>query len=74
MFEFIQGEGGVNVLEQAFVDEIFAIAQKHDLATISDEVQTGMGRTAKLLGGKQFGGASHTGLHRQTACRRAFRG
>ena len=55
MFEFIQGEGGVNVLEQSFVDEIFALAKAHDLATISDEVQTGMGRTAKLLAAEYFG-------------------
>ena len=54
MFEFIQGEGGVNVLEQSFVDEIFALAKQHDLATISDEVQTGMGRTAKLLAAEYF--------------------
>ena len=55
MFEFIQGEGGVNVLEQAFVDEIFALAKEHDLTTISDEVQTGMGRTARLLAAEHFG-------------------
>ena len=55
MFEFIQGEGGVNVLEQSFVDEIFSIAREHDLATISDEVQTGVGRTARLLAAEHFG-------------------
>ena len=55
MFEFIQGEGGVNVLEQSFVNEIFALAAQHDLATISDEVQTGVGRTARLLAAEHFG-------------------
>ena len=55
MFEFIQGEGGVNVLESGFVDEIFALADRYDLATISDEVQTGVGRTAKLLAAEHFG-------------------
>ena len=55
MFEFIQGEGGVNVLDQAFVDEIFALAAERDLATISDEVQTGVGRTAKFLAAEHFG-------------------
>ncbi len=55
MFEFIQGEGGVNVLDQAFVDEIFALAAAHDLATISDEVQTGVGRTGRLLAAEHFG-------------------
>lgn len=55
MFEFIQGEGGVVPLDKEFVDEIFALAAKHDLATISDEVQTGMGRTGKLLAADYFG-------------------
>ena len=55
MFEFIQGEGGVNVLEQSFVDEIFALAKQYDLATISDEVQTGVGRTGKFLAAEHFG-------------------
>lgn len=55
MFEFVQGEGGVIPLEQAFVDEIFALAEQYDLATISDEVQTGMGRTAKLLAAEHYG-------------------
>ena len=55
MFEFIQGEGGVIPLEQDFVNEIFALAQQHDLTTISDEVQTGVGRTGKLLAAEHFG-------------------
>ena len=55
MFEFVQGEGGVIPLEQGFVDEIFALAKQHDLATISDEVHTGMGRTAKLLAAEHYG-------------------
>lgn len=55
MFEFIQGEGGVVPLEQEFVNEIFALAAKFDLATISDEVQTGVGRTGKFLAAEHFG-------------------
>ena len=55
MFEFIQGEGGVIPLNQDFVDEIFALARKHDLTTISDEVQTGVGRTGRLLAAEHFG-------------------
>ena len=55
MFEFIQGEGGVNALDQAFVDEIFKICAEKDILTIADEVQTGMGRTGKLLASENFG-------------------
>lgn len=55
MFEFIQGEGGVNVLDKEFVEEIFKLAKQYDLATISDEVQTGAGRTGKVLAADNFG-------------------
>ncbi len=55
MFEYIQGEGGVNALEQSFVDAIFEIAAEKDILTISDEVQTGVGRTGKFLAGDHFG-------------------
>lgn len=55
MFEYIQGEGGVNALEQSFVDAIFDIAAEKDILTISDEVQTGVGRTGKFLAGDNFG-------------------
>jgi len=55
MFEYIQGEGGVNALEQSFVDAIFEIAAEKDILTISDEVQTGIGRTGKFLAGDNFG-------------------
>lgn len=55
MFEYIQGEGGVNALEKDFVDEIFRIAEEKDIVTISDEVQTGVGRTGEFLAGDNFG-------------------
>ncbi|MBQ8569195.1 MAG: aspartate aminotransferase family protein [Oscillospiraceae bacterium] len=55
MFECVQGEGGVNALEQPFVDEIFRLCAEKDILTICDEVQTGMGRTGKLLASQHFG-------------------
>ena len=48
MFELVQGEGGVLPLEKQFVEKIFEIAQKEDILTIADEVQTGNGRTGEL--------------------------
>ncbi len=48
MFEFVQGEGGINCLNKDFVEAIFEIAKEKDLLTIADEVQTGNGRTGKL--------------------------
>lgn len=55
MFEYIQGEGGVLELDKAFVDAVFEIAEKKDILTISDEVQTGVGRTGKFLAGDNYG-------------------
>ena len=55
MFEHIQGEGGVNALEQSFVDAIYEIAAEKDIVTVADEVQTGIGRTGKFLAGDNFG-------------------
>ena len=55
MFEYIQGEGGVLALDKEFVDAIYEIAEKNDILTISDEVQTGVGRTGKFLAGDNFG-------------------
>lgn len=49
MFECIQGEGGVVGLDEAFVKAIFDVAEKNDILTICDEVQTGVGRSGKFL-------------------------
>lgn len=48
MIEMIQGEGGVNVLTDAYVQELAARCAKHDILLIVDEVQTGNGRTGDL--------------------------
>lgn len=55
MLEYIQGEGGVNALEQAFVDAIYQLCAEKDVLVITDEVQTGVGRTGTFLAGEQFG-------------------
>ena len=55
MFEYIQGEGGVMQLDQAFVDDIFKLCAEKDVLTIADEVQTGVGRTGKFLCGEKYG-------------------
>lgn len=54
MLEYIQGEGGVNTLEQSFVDAVFKICSEKDILVIADEVQTGVGRTGKFLAGEHF--------------------
>ena len=54
MLEFVQGEGGVIPLEQDFADTVFEECAKRDILTIGDEVQTGVGRTGRLLAGENY--------------------
>ena len=42
-------------LNEDFVNTIFELAQKNDILTIADEVQTGNGRTGKLYGYMNYG-------------------
>ena len=55
MIEYIQGEGGVNALDQEFVDAVYELCAAKDILVIADEVQTGVGRTGKFLAGEHFG-------------------
>ena len=54
MLESIQGEGGVNLLDKSFVDQVASFAEENDILLIFDEVQTGIGRTGKLFGFEHF--------------------
>lgn len=55
MMEYVQGEGGVNALEQEFVDAVYSLCAEKDILVIADEIQTGVGRTGTLLAGDVFG-------------------
>lgn len=55
MLEYVQGEGGVNLLNKDFVDAVFELCAEKDVLVIADEVQTGVGRTGKFLAGEYFG-------------------
>ncbi len=55
MFECVQGEGGVRPLDGDFVKGIEKIAREHNLLIISDEVQTGNGRTGSLYAYMNYG-------------------
>lgn len=55
MMEYVQGEGGVNALDKSFVDAVYDICTEKDILVITDEVQTGVGRTGTFLAGEQFG-------------------
>ena len=54
MMEVIQGEGGVNALDQLYLMEADKLCHDNDIPFIIDEVQTGNGRTGKLYGYMNF--------------------
>ncbi|MBF0288407.1 MAG: aspartate aminotransferase family protein [SAR324 cluster bacterium] len=49
LLEPIQGEGGVHVARPGFLAHLQALCQKHEALLIFDEIQSGMGRTGRLL-------------------------
>lgn len=49
LVEPVQGEGGINILPDGMLEGLRAICDEHGLLLILDEVQSGMGRTGKLL-------------------------
>ena len=54
MMEVIQGEGGVNALDQEYLLFADKLCHDKDIPFIIDEVQTGNGRTGKLYGYMNF--------------------
>ncbi len=55
MIEIVQGEGGVNVLNKDYLDEIEKITTDNDILLIVDEVQTGNGRCGNLYAFMEVG-------------------
>ena len=55
MIECIQGEGGVKVMDESFVQGLAALAKEFDVLLIVDEVQTGNGRTGQLYSYMHYG-------------------
>src|SRR5690606_9605786 len=53
--EPIQGEGGYVVPPAEFLHQLREITQRHGILLIADEVQSGMGRTGKMLAIEHFG-------------------
>ncbi len=55
VLEFIQGEGGVNVVSPEFASALNELRDRFGFLIIGDEIQTGMGRTGKFFGFEHFG-------------------
>jgi predicted acetylornithine/succinylornithine family transaminase/N-acetyl-ornithine/N-acetyl-lysine deacetylase len=49
MIELVQGEGGVHVATEAFVQGIAVLCRERGALLIIDEVQTGFGRTGRMF-------------------------
>lgn len=54
MIEVVQGEGGIHVVQQSYLDAIQAQCKKHGALLIIDEIQTGIGRTGKPFAFQHF--------------------
>ncbi|MCS7179814.1 MAG: aspartate aminotransferase family protein, partial [bacterium] len=54
ILELIQGEGGINVIDEKYLRKVKDICQKENILLIFDEVQTGFGRTGKLFAYQLF--------------------
>jgi 4-aminobutyrate aminotransferase len=53
--EPIQGEGGYLVPPAQFHQRLRALASRHGILVIADEVQSGMGRTGRMFASEHFG-------------------
>lgn len=49
LIEPIQGEAGVFVPDAGYLKKVAELCQKHNVLFIDDEIQTGVGRTGKML-------------------------
>ncbi len=55
MLEMIQAEGGIYLAEPEYVQAVAQICKEQGILLIVDEIQTGMGRTGKLLASEHYG-------------------
>lgn len=54
IFEPIQGEGGIREIKEPFLKKAKELSSKHDFLMICDEIQTGVGRTGRLLCSEKY--------------------
>ena len=45
MLELVQGEGGIHIATEAFLNGLADLVEQHQLLLVCDEIQTGMGRS-----------------------------
>ncbi|MCL1901335.1 MAG: aspartate aminotransferase family protein [Firmicutes bacterium] len=54
ILEVMQGEGGMHIVKQEFLDLITELSKEKNVLIIVDEIQTGMGRCGKMFGYQNF--------------------
>lgn len=62
ILETIQGEGGINVASNEWLQHVEQICKKHDILLIVDDIQVGNGRTGK------FFSFEHSGISPDVVC------
>jgi acetylornithine aminotransferase len=55
VLEFIQGEGGINVVSPEFAAALNELRDRYGFLIIGDEIQSGIGRTGRFFGFEHFG-------------------
>jgi len=55
MVEPVQGEGGVIVPPEGYLRQVREICDRHQVLLVTDEIQSGLGRTGKLLAAEHEG-------------------
>jgi acetylornithine/N-succinyldiaminopimelate aminotransferase len=55
MIEIVQGEGGIHVVHNEFINEAAKLCAENGTLLIVDEIQTGIGRTGKPFAFQHFG-------------------
>lgn len=55
ILEVIQGEGGINIASQEYIEGVRALCDKHNIFMIIDEIQTGFCRTGKMFAIEHYG-------------------
>ncbi len=53
--EFIQGEGGINIVSHEFVNRLTELKEQYGFAVVADGIQCGTGRTGKPYSHNHFG-------------------
>ncbi len=55
IMEFIQGEGGLAVADEKFIEAIIRLKEEYGFLLIADEIQSGAGRTGRFFAFGHFG-------------------